>query len=1003
MRRYLYLRSARRAHARRATDPGSPDPWPSQTRLHRETKRLRNPLPLICLFLSGFAGLVYEVCWIRQGTLVFGSTTLSTSTVLAVFFAGLALGSFLFGRLSARLRHPLRSYAYVELAIAVLGLASLVLFPLADDIYGRLFRALGDGSTPLGLLRVLLVSAILLPAATGMGATLPLMCAAYASRAERGSPVAVFYGVNTLGAAVGVLATGLFLIPTIGITQAIVLAAVANVLAATMAWRMRLPGLVPATKPHGPGDQPTRRPPRRPEEVPVPHSRVHSPGFRFGISALFFLSGFVALAHEVLWTRFLALLVRNTVVTFTISLTVVLLGIVIGSLVVSRVVSPAGRSKRSLGGGQDAWTFGALQILIGLYVLTLMLLPPAAWQKLGTGLGIYFLLLLPPAALSGASFPIAVRMVAEESSALGYEVGRMAALNIMGGIAGSLFAGFLGLPHWGIEASARVTTGLSLAVGIAAWFLPGFLPMRPRHRARDTAVAVAALLLWLAVPRALGTRIPQDFLAADGPLVDFREGMLSNVAIVRSEDALQMMIDRWWQGQDRKTHQIMAAHVPMLLHPDPRTVLVVGVGTGQTASRFLYYPIRRLDVVDIEPVVFDLIRPHFEHRWLDDPRVHLIREDGRNYVAHTDRKYDVISLEIGQVFRPGVASFYTHEFYARVLEKLAPGGVLCQFVPLPFLTFDQFRGVIATFFDVFPQATLWYNTSELLLIGGSDGPQTLGEARLGLLGGDARISDDLRYSHWGGPSHWLNQRRELLAMFLCGPRGLKALAQGAARYHDDRPVLEYATTGVHEGQTLDVVIAELLREFLDSPGVVLEGSVPAESLRVIETARSRNLSNIAASALIRQASPLEADGRYPEIEALLQRALRINPGSLSGHRGLASVYQRMNRPMEAKEQYESALHIDPQDVPSLRGLGTWHLARADYAEARSAFQTVLALRPDDVDAHNNLGAALGSLGDLPGAAAQFKEALRLRPTDGNAASNLKRVEAALGARPDRAP
>src|SRR6185295_10924649 len=164
----------------------------------------------------------------------------------------------------------------------------------------------------------------------------------------------------------------------------------------------------------------------------------------------------------------------------------------------------------------------------------------------------------------------------------------------------------------------------------------------------------------------------------------------------------------------------------------------------------------------------------------------------------------------------------------------------------------------------------------------------------------------------GGPSHALNQRREFLATFLCGPRGLSALSLGATRDRDDRPVLEYASTGVHEGQSLDVVIAESLRGFLDPLATVLERPLPAESVRVVEAERSRNLSNIAAAALIRQAALLDAAGRYPEMEALLQRALRINPESLSARRSLGSVYQRMGRAIEARREYQAALRIDDQ-------------------------------------------------------------------------------------------
>ena len=257
--------------------------------------------PLLCLFLSGFAGLVYEVCWIRQGTLVFGSSTVATSTVLAVFFAGLALGSALFGRWSARLSRPFRAYAAVEIGVAALGVASLALFPLADTLYGGAYRAVAEGSIALGALRVVLVSAILLPAATLMGATLPLICAAFSGRAGA-APVGTWYGINTLGAAAGALAAGLLLIPGIGVARTILMAAGANVIAAMLASRIREPSAEPV--------EPAAQRAVRPQDAA---RRALPLGFsaawmRHTFSALFFLSGFVALAHEVLWTRYLGLL-----------------------------------------------------------------------------------------------------------------------------------------------------------------------------------------------------------------------------------------------------------------------------------------------------------------------------------------------------------------------------------------------------------------------------------------------------------------------------------------------------------------------------------------------------------------------------------------------------------------------------------------------------------------------------------------------------------------------
>ena len=924
----------------------------------------------VCLFLSGFASLVYEVCWIRRGALTFGSTTLATSTVVAVLFAGLALGSHVFGLRSRRLENPMRWYAAVELGVGALGLASLALFPLADRAYGAAYRALQGSPGWLLLARACLVSAVLLPAATLMGATLPLVCARSAGRPAReaAGSAGVFYALNTLGAAAGCAATGFFLIPRIGLSRAIVLAALTNLAAAILAATVSSPASPAAS-------------------APLPRS---APGRgRLGlVSCIFFLSGFVALAHEVLWTRYLALLIRNTVYTYTLSLTVVLAGIVLGSLLAARLAGSVQASALSL---------GALQVLTGLYVLAVILLPPAAWQKLGPGPGVFFLAFLPPAVFSGASFPLAMRLVVEDSSALGYDVGRMSAVNILGGILGSLLMGFVGIPRLGLETSVLTTTALSLAAGLGAWLLA------TGGRMTRAALAAAALLLWLGIPRALETRIPGDFLSGDGVLLDLREGATANVAVVRTSDSTQLKIDRWWQGQDRKNHQIMAAHVPMLLHPNPRSVLVVGAGTGQTASRFLLYPVERLDVVDIEPAVFDLIRGHFDSGWLDDPRVRLLREDGRNHVAHASSTYDIVSLEVGQLFRPGVASFYTAEFYERVRARLSPGGVVSQFVPIPFLTLEEFRSLVGTFLDAFPRSVLWYNTSELLLLGSPDAPLTLHESRLDLLASDSAIRRDLEYSPWGGAEEWLQKRPAFLAGYLCGSESLRELTRGAPRSDDDRPVLEYATSGADEARNTDVEILASLRKRLDPIAALVDFRLPPAEAAAVLALRDRNVADMEASVWIRQAERRIAARRFEEAAGMLERAIPMNPRSVLARRLLGDVLTELGRYAQAHDHFDAALAIAPGDVPTLRGLAAWQLAQGRHDEARSLYEKLLGIRPDDAEAHYNLGVLLARAGDLAAAVVQLREALRWNPGDADAQRSLAWAEAALRERGLAAP
>ena len=375
----------------------------------------------------------------------------------------------------------------------------------------------------------------------------------------------------------------------------------------------------------------------------------------------------------------------------------------------------------------------------------------------------------------------------------------------------------------------------------------------------------------------------------------------------------------------------------------------------------------------------------------------LIREDGRNQWSRTPAALTiVISLEVGQVFRPGVASFYTADFYRACSARLRARWTGVQFVPLAFLTAGRVPRRDRQLPDVFPQSHALVQH-----LGAAADRRARRRAHAHRVAtrtcsvSQARIRDDLRYSHTGGPSTWLNQPRELEATFLAGPRGLAAMARSAPRYRDDRPVLEYATTRVHESESLDIAIARYVKDFLDSPRAVLEVPAAPESLPAVELARQRNLAAIEASVWIRQATLLEGTGRDAEIQSLLERAVRVHPGSLSAHRGLGSVAQRTRRPEEAQRHFEAALHIDPLDVASLRGLATGHLEAGRFAEARSLFETVLALRPEDADAHNNLGVVLASQGDVAAAVTHFQEAVRLRPDDRGSRQNLERAQASL--------
>ncbi len=928
---------------------------------------VRNALPWIVLLLSGFSGLAAEVAWIRRASLAFGSTTYASSTVLAVFLLGLALGSLTFGRLSRRVARPLRVAAAIEVGIGALVLISPELFALADDVYGGFYRRASDQPALLVLVRAGLIAALLLPPTFLMGGTLPLFCRHFAeARARVARVVGRLYGVNTLGAAIGCTAAGFLLLPALGLSTTLRVAAAANVACALLLRFVatRPAAAVDATDPVDP-----RSGPAGPPGAAV-------------VSLLAFATGFVALGGEVLWIRYLGLLVGNTVRTYTTVLAVVLLGVVLGSLLAARFGDAAKR--RAL------W-FGAFQVAGGLWTLALMLQPPDALRGLASPLAADFALLLVPTALSGASFPLLVRLLEPSVRDVGRVTGRVTAQNIVGGVLGSLAVGFLGIPGLGLEKCLFALCGISLATGFAAWFaLDSHRPRRGR-----VVAALAAIATAVALPASLDTRLPADLLGDRAELVAFREGSAASLAVLEKDGVRRLEIDRWWQGEDRKSHQVMAAHLPMLLHPDAERVVVVGVGTGQTPSRFLLHDVRALDCVDVEPALFEFVSEQFESSWMDDPRVRVLADDGRDYLLHSDATYDVVSLEVGQPFRPGVAHFYTADFYLRARERLGPSGLLVQFVPLPFFTVDEFRRVLASFRVALPTCALFYNTSELLLVGTIGRELSLSRESLARLD-DPTVHADLAFSHWGGAERHLNRGPVLLATFLCGRRGVERLAADAPPLRDDRPVLDQATREVRSSDRRELAILPLLRDCLDPFDAVLAFTPSEEERRESAALREWNLAEIEMSVRVREAEAMRARGDHRAVMRTMRDVLARFPEHRRARRFVAESLLLTGDAAAAQAEFDAMVAGDTGDGLAWYGAG---LARHQLGEVDAAiarYRTAIERTPRHADAWNNLGTALAQLGRLTDAIEPFEQAVRLRPGFSDAIRNLQQARRALG-------
>jgi predicted membrane-bound spermidine synthase len=733
--------------------------------------------------LSGASGLIYQVVWVRMLSLVFGVTAYAISTVLSSFFAGLALGSLLAGRLAPRLRAPLRAYAGTEALVAVCGLLTPVAFALARAVYVAAYQHLPlHGLGALTLVRFLLAFLLLLVPTTLMGATLPLMLQSslvHAAAAARN--LSVLYAANTLGATAGTVLAGFELIGRYGLRASLLVAAAANLAAALGALALGRRAAHAARV-------------ARPDPAPV--AELQPPwGERAARAAVlvFGLSGAVSLAYEVVWARVLAMFFDATTYGFTAMLTMVLLGIAAGSWLVSPLIVRRWH-----------WPliFAALEAgvgLLGLVALPLLihLIP------LGTRLGLYhdpgplgefslrfmtfaaFLVVFPPMLLLGATFPIAARVVGS-GTRVAERVGGVYAVNVLGGIVGALVAGFVLLPRLGARDTMLLLACTNLA--LAAVLVWSVAPGR-RYGIGAVLAAVTVAMVGVAAAPDLLRGVFQNRFAGQ-QIMYVNEGLENTVVVaeVPATGERKMYINGQPQASTvdfiANYHKLIG-HLAVLLHPQPKRALVIGLGGGATAGAVASHSGVQVDLVELSEAVVGAA-PLFASvngDVLTRPNVRLRVDDGRNFLLLHGGPYDVITADVIRPAHAGASGVYSKEYYALARDALSDDGIMLQW--LEQLSEDQYKMLMRSFVETFPYVTLWADGS---LVAGSKRPLTLERAAL-----VQRLADPTARASLA--SIGLNTPDDVLALYTGNRQeALRYLADERRAVTDDHPYVEYQRT-----------------------------------------------------------------------------------------------------------------------------------------------------------------------------------------------------------------
>jgi spermidine synthase len=729
-------------------------------------------------FLSGTAALTYQVLWVRQLGLVVGVDVYAVTTCVSAFFAGLAVGSFFFGRRADHAQRPLRSYAVLEFGIACSAFAATIALAHAAPLFAYLQHTVGIFAWLLGFFLVG-VPAFLI------GGTLPLLFRTWGAQAHIPKGGGLLYAVNTAGGIAGALWTPFLLIPRFGIRGSALVAAALN-LAVGCAALLSVRGQTETTS--VPGESP--------ETVPLEGMA------RFAM-ILYGIAGGVALGYEIVWTQAIVPFMSTRTFAFAVVLATYLAGLMVGSALYSRIadslrdpwgtfailISGAGLLSFVLVAGLGHWLLVVQTQAEALtFSITGSILAGMCARFAVAALSVVFM----PMLLLGAAFPVVLKL-AVGARHIGSELGNVLGYNTLGGILGTLISGFVLVPLLGLMRTLGVLAVIAASIGAVAVFRAHI--KTPMIRYAVVFIAAVSLLLIVLVPR---DRLAQALTVArgGGQVVFYQESAAGTVAVLQESrengDFHRLYIEGVSNSGDAMPslrYMRLQALLPLIISQQtPKSALVIGYGTGITSGALLAVDsLEKRVCVELLPGVVQasrFFRGNFSAA--NDPRLQIRMGDGRQELLRSRDRYDLITLEPPPPSAAGVANLYSSDFYHLAAQRLQPGGLVAQWLPIGAQNLEDSRALVRSFIDIFPYATLWTTELHEMLLVGSAQPIVLDADRIARRFHQPQIEAALREVGVASPA-------ALLSTWVTDRAGLEKFAAGAAPVTDDRPSIEYGT------------------------------------------------------------------------------------------------------------------------------------------------------------------------------------------------------------------
>tara|TARA_B100001123_G_scaffold16010_1_gene18125 strand:+ start:600 stop:3512 length:2913 start_codon:yes stop_codon:yes gene_type:complete len=917
-----------------------------------------------------------------------GNTQYSIATVLTAFMGGLALGSFAGGKIIDREFNPLAAYALLEAGIGIYCLLLPFLIDLCFPIFQWIYLNLGNSYTQTSLVRFSVCFALLIIPATFMGATLPIL-SKFVSREENfiGKDVGTLYSINTFGAVVGAWASAFLFMRLFGVKATIAITAALNISISLIIYflfkpplKVRLPYL--ETSPQKKGNS-------------LQSSEIF-------ILLSFAFSGLTALVYQVAWTRILSLLLGSSVYAFSLILSVFILGLALGTVTASRFLDRFSDLIKN---------YGLIQMVIGfssLFIIPLFGLIPFVnrwiyenWSQQfqfmqGANFLIIFGLLIVPTFFMGAQFPIVIKVLAKKLETIGQNVGRVYASNTIGAIIGSFLAGFVLVPTLGLQTTILsavffnvllgillLVLGTSISFNWKMYVLPGVFIL--------CVVIANSIAPWDKSVISSGSFMPYrigDLREAElkkNKILYFKEGMHTTVTTELSTSGnIFLRVNGKTDASlalDMRT-QLLSGYLPMLFHPNPKSALVVGHGSGITLGAVEQFPVNKINLVEISPAVIEGSRffDPFNHYSLNDKRLSILLEDGRNHISLSKSNYDVIVSEPSNPWISGVGALFTVDFFEFLKKRLNPGGLACIWVHTN-MSPDNFKSIVRSFTEKFPFVTMWESIAgdDYLLIGSEQDFRLSFEKAQRLLGNEIAGKDLAKIGIRTVP--------DLMSLMIMSRPNLLEFSKKAPLHTDDNSLLEFDAPEYVYKDERDVLVRQL------TPYINLRPEfVEFENAEIMVQVKKR------LSELKRSESQIEEIKREARLETLLEKAeaaynigditqalafykkvLVENPQHILAKTNIGNIYQELKLTEEAEKAYLEALTTNPFYIFGSLNLARLYVFSGQPDKAIRVIKSTLEWYRGDHELSLFLGLAYAFKKDAKRAIKEFKASLRWEP------------------------